>query len=230
MNPSVLSNAPPLWNGPTVDGDQLDIRIAVPADLQALVAVETESWDPSQRADESTILRRLRSPRVVHILAYSYQQNRAVGYVAALKLRPHEFSPGFKWDHYSKLSQAPAPQNGGEDSLYIVNISAHPQAPRGTGTRLVQTLCRWAKAQSLSAVRYGIRLPHLSQMAQKGVTPEAYVLGLGQGEYHEDIYRLAMNSGGEPRCLMEDYYADSASLNFGLLVEHFVNLPEDRRP
>ena len=191
--------------------------------------MESECWEAPQRASYETLAKRLASPATVHLAATNGTNPRIVGYIGAVLHAEAGYTAGESWRHYAQLAEAATAPNPAASvcSLYIVTISIHSGAARGTGTELVKALCELGRRNGLKFVRYGIRLPHLSHHVKNGVSPARYVEQLASGAVHEDVYRLAIKSGGTPRSLIPDYYQDSASLNYGLLMEHFLQTTRD---
>lgn len=206
------------------DGDVIHIREADATDLQALHDVEAAGWPSDQAAPRERIERRLRSPQGRSLIAFSEHLGIAVGYLSGVEYRTADYVAGTPWTTFAALAEStkPLPSRKGL-SLYLITVSTRPNAPRGTGTELLRAMHAVAAEEGFHRMHYGIKLPHLAEAAKKGISPERYVEGLVAGEFHEDVYRMARNCGARPQMLVADYYLDGDSLNYGLMMEHFLN-------
>ena len=204
-------------------GDSIHVFEANETDAFRLNAIETKSWNSEQRASIGNIVARLKYHARHHLLAYSFNDRRPVGFVAGVPLEQNRLTENTPWQYFANLATLPFPSDQHPKSLYIVSISILPDAPRGTGTALVRGAANHCSINKLSFLWYGIRTPKFAEAEAAGLTFRQYYDGLLSGIFHEDLYKLAVNAGGVAIRPLPSYFDDPPSKDNAILIEHKID-------
>jgi|GEM_PF-2808530 len=205
----------------TTSSDEIWIFNAAKEDLPQMEQIERTAWDSSMEASSDIIAKRFAVNPESSIIAYSKDKKRAEGFATFVpipKLLHDQFMP---WEYYASLAVDPAhlKSSSSYQSLYVISLSVRPDAPRGTGSYLMQAIAQHAQSHNFTTMYYGIRIPNYHKHSNS-VSIEDYFDGLNVGKYHEWMHKLARNSNGKAIGIAPNYFEDPDSCNYGIIIEH----------
>jgi len=204
-----------------IANDKIVTFLAREDDVDTIAQIELNSWSEEQAAPKELILKRIQTNPESTLLGFSLREQRPVGVITLLPIDDFNLDAMHRWDYYSERSIDPAyfASLTNPNCYYGITITAEDRAPRGTATAMVKMVSRLSHAKGKS-LAYGIRVPSYAHYAAKGVPIEEYYDGLVHGRYHEDIYKVAKNAGGEPAGILKDFYEDPESRNYAIAIIH----------
>jgi hypothetical protein len=202
-------------SSPMAPNSAVYMRVAGVDDLESMTKLEREVWDEEHAASPKVIERRLSANPASTIIAFADGAPKAIGFFTLLGTSHETVSVLRKWDFYARLANEPWKS---EEVYYGISLTVSREAPRGTGTCIMQAAadyCKWRGAQKLIAVT---RAPSY-HLFKTSIEFDEYYNGLLQGRIKEPLYFLMCSAGWQLVGYCADYYDDPQSSDYGLHFE-----------
>jgi acetyltransferase (GNAT) family protein len=179
-------------------------------DIDALCVLEGCAWG-GLGAKPDEIMRRLKcSPQSVYGV---FSDNSLLGSIAYVHVNA-DASRNKKWVEYLKFFGC-SEENA--DCLYIVSLTAHPNAPRGVGRELLRRAKEEARARGLSYVAFGSRIPGYGAVSSH-MSVNEYVQCVRDASTYDPVLSLGLLCSYRVDQVIDDFYDDWESRNFGVLL------------
>lgn len=198
--------------------------VVVPArvqDIDELVRTENSAWCPDQAATPETILKRIQIRNDTIIAAKDLATGKIYGFLTSAITKRFSMASVKSWAHYAQglLDYDGHREHlGQDDALFLVSASVDPKSPKGIGSLLLRGAVEIARRNSIENVCYGGRLTAMQKRVKDGAQPQEVFVSLIQGEIVEPSIQMGLKEGFEPVSLIENYFEDPESLNFGILM------------
>jgi len=205
---------------------KITIRSAHLRDLDQLVRVEKASWeaacDPSDMYTEETF--RGHIDRAPDLFCVAERSGRVVGYVSALRLGiPLGEADDRITTWYAATGDGSySTHNPDGESIFGASLAVVPEAGnQGVGIRLKERLCVRCIELGLPGILLGGRLPGMANYlsSHPGATPAEYFrVRRPDGKAYDSELRFYERDLVEVRKLLPEYFSDSQSCNYGVLL------------
>ncbi len=194
---------------------KVKIRQATINDLQEIIRVEKEAWPEGIEASEAMFRSRIETyPEGVFVAVY---EKKIVGVVAFQLIDYDPENPPPTWNDATDFGMIKKSHKPNGETVFGIDLTAIPDAPRGTGNRLLVEVGRQAIIKNLKRGVLGGRLPKYHKYADK-MTPEEYMKAKDEnGRYLDPEVRFYRRAGLEIGKILPEYmHDDPDSLNFGV--------------
>ncbi len=210
----------------TLAQDELESReiLVLPAllkDLPELISVENAAWQADQAASLETIEKRLRSRTDSTIIAVELRTGRVLGFLVSVVTKQFSFGNVKPWSTYAaeaSIKQSGNVHYGVGDTLFLVSASVVPTAPKGVGSLLMTATIEQAKRLGIETVAYGARITTMKERLTRGATQDEVFQDLLRQQIIEPSVQIGVKSGFRPARLIPNYFIDTSSMNFGVLM------------
>jgi len=191
--------------------------------FEEITWVEKNTWPNDLYASSKTIEKRLEINSSNTLLAYSMKHSRVVSFISMIDVAAIDMMEEKPWEYFNKISTSNYQTNKSQlcNNKYIISISSSPIAERGTGTKLLEYAIKLCAIEQKKHLIYAIRVSNYHKISH-AITIYKYYDGLMKGDFHDDLFKMAINAGGIPRGIIKDYYLDPYSLNYGIRIIHNV--------
>jgi hypothetical protein len=195
---------------------KIKIRQASLEDLSEIIRVEKEAWPEGTEASEEMFRSRMEIyPEGVHVAVF---KGKIIGVVAFELINYDVNNPITSWKEATDNGMIKNSHNPKGDTIFGIDLTAVPDAPRGTGTRLLVEVGRQAITKNLKRGILGGRLPYYKDYADK-MTPEEYLKAKNEnGEPLDPEVRFYKRAGLKIEKVLPNYFEDPDSLNYGVLL------------
>lgn len=199
------------------------VRQAEVADLPAVAALETEVWGIGA-ASEEVLARRFANCPEGNVVALT-TDGSICGYTAFCYLDYSQYDAAGTCTWYDLSGDGTASTNvPGAPDLFGINLGCAPRAPKGVSQALLVEVVKAGVRRGVRRGILGARIPGYHRHADR-LTPEEYVASERKpGVALDPELRYYYAFGMQPIRLVEDYFEDAPSLNWGVLVEMRVPL------
>jgi hypothetical protein len=153
-------------------GSSLRVRRATLEDVPEIIRVENETWPPGEAATEEMF--RCRIQTFAEGVYLAENKGRLVGVVAFERLNYDMNNPIPTWREATDHGMIRNSHDPNGDTIFGIDLSATPSAPRGTGTRLLFEVGRYAIYSNLKRGILGGRIPKYSEYADR-MTAQEYL-------------------------------------------------------
>jgi len=195
---------------------RLAVRTARASDIPGCVALQAEAWERSSRASEAQLRRRLeRHPQGFFV---ALAGERVCGSLTTIRLATYAFDDPPDWYTATGSGWGDTHDPAGA-ILYGFDLSIARGAPRESLRRLLEAALEYAVRENLRSVVGGFRIAHFQKWAST-MTAEQYVSSRrGSGHLLDPLLaRIVRNSTAEVVKVVPNYFSDSASHDFGVVV------------
>ncbi|NHJ47820.1 MAG: hypothetical protein FK733_08535 [Asgard group archaeon] len=195
---------------------KIKIRKASIKDLSEIIRVEKEAWPEGTEASEAMFRSRIETyPDGVFVALH---KRKIIGVVAFMLIDYDVDNPIPTWNEATDNGMIKGTHNPDAETIFGVDLTATPDAPRGTGTRLLMEVGRQAISKNLKRGVLGGRLPEYKKYADK-MTPEEYLNAENEnGEPLDPEVRFYKRAGLQIGKILPSYFDDPDSLDFGVML------------
>lgn len=197
----------------------IHLRSATLIDLPSILILENEMWAEGQRCSEENFRKRLRSFASGFLLA----ENNEGKLVRTFYCVKRKFSIGkgrYSWVSESGDGTGESHLDNG-NALFGVSASVHPHAPKGTLRALFNGWRSLAKEHGISYIYGGSRIPGLHKFDGTAVE---YLKQTILGNIFDPVLSKYSACDLKIGNLLEDYFADPESRNYGVEVYDIIVL------
>lgn len=200
----------------TYMGSPVHVRNAVLDDIPEIIRVESETWPAGEAATQEMFRSRVETfPQGVHVAEVG---GRLVGVVAFERITYDVNNPIPTWKQATDNGMIRGSHDPRGDTIFGVDLSATPDAPPRTGTRLLVEVGRYAIQNNLKRGILGGRIPGYGQYADK-MTPEEYLAAKDdRGQPLDAEVRFYKRAGLKIGKVLPGYFDDPDSLSYGVLL------------
>ncbi len=200
----------------TYMGSPVHVRRAVPDDIPEIIRVENETWPAGEAATEEMFRSRIETfPDGVHIAEFG---GHMVGVVAFERISYDLNNPIPTWKQTTDNGIIRESHDPRGDTIFGIDLSATPEAPPRTGTRLLVEVGRYAIQNNLKRGILGGRIPRYGEYADK-MTPEEYLAAKDErGQPLDPEVRFYKRAGLRIGKVLPSYFDDPDSLSYGVLL------------
>jgi len=197
-------------------GAKVRVRRATKKDVPEIIRVENDTWPPGEAATEEMFQSRIETfPDGVHVAEY---QGRLVGVVAFERLHYDFDNPIPTWKQATDNGMIRASHDPTGETIFGIDLSATPDAPPRTGTRLLVEVGRYAIYHNLRRGVLGGRIPKYSEYADT-MTPDEYLEAKdSRGQPLDPEVRFYKRAGLKIGKALTGYFDDPDSLSYGVLL------------
>lgn len=103
-------------------------------------------------------------------------------------------------------------------SQFLISASVDPLSANGIGSLLFKGAVENARRNSIETICFGGRLTGMRTKVLNGSAPADVFSALIRGEIVGSSIQMGIKAGFEPVRFIENYFDDSESLNFGILM------------
>lgn len=196
----------------------VETRFAEPADLPALVALEREVWGRAA-ASEWQLAQRIRNVPRGNILAVA-PDGRICGLTSfcCLDYASYEARGACTWKDLSGNGTASTHVPGARD-LFGINLGVTSWAPRSTSLQLLGDVVREGVRARVRRALLGSRMPGFHRYANRMTAQRYWEAERRPGVPLDPELRFYREFGMRPIKLVEEYFEDPESHNWGVIVE-----------
>lgn len=194
------------------------IRLATVDDINDIVTLEREIWGEAA-ANHHQISQRIANVPYGNIVAV-HPDGRICGYTAFCMLNYDEYARQGHCSWYDLSGKGTASTHvPGASDLFGINLGVTPWAPKDTSMRLLGEVVREGiRARGRRGI-LGARMPGFHKYADRMPAHEYWKVERKPGILLDPELRFYCKFGMKPVRLVEDYFEDADSLNWGVLVE-----------
>ena len=198
--------------------NRYSIRRAHEDDLQAIAELEREVWGDSGAAYD-TLVQRLHNCPEGNILAI-LPDGRICGYTAFCYLDFTQYEAAETCSWYDLSGEGTASTNVfGAPDLFGINHGCTKHAPKGASQNLLLEVVKSGVRRRVRRGLLGARLPKYHRYADR-MTPHEYAVAEKKpGVVLDPELRYYYAFGMRPKRLVEDFFADPESKDWGMIVE-----------
>jgi hypothetical protein len=199
-------------------------RFANQQDVAELAAVEREAWGDGAATEQQLSARILNVPKG-NIVAVA-PDGRLCGLTSFcfIDYDDYERRCACSWNDLSGFGTASTNVHGAPD-LFGINLGVARWAPRDTSIQLLGEVVREGVRLGARRGILGARMPGFHKHADKMTAEEYFVAERRPGVPLDPELHYYYKFGMRPVKLVEDYFEDPDSLNWGVLVQMLVPLP-----
>lgn len=217
----------PWWNEDSAlvetprPSEKARLRIATEEDVPALVALEREVWSGAAASD-SQLRQRIRNVPRGNIVALA-ADGRICGYTSfcLLDYASYETLGHCSWDDLSGHGTASTHVRGAPD-VFGINLAVAGWAPRGASIQLLGEVGREGLRMRGRRAILGARMPGFHKYTGRMTAQEYWKAERRPGVPLDPELRFYYKFGMRPIRLVEEYFEDPESLNWGVIVERKV--------
>ncbi len=179
-------------------------------DIDALCMLEQCAWG-DLAAGRTEVLRRLQlNHRCLYGLFLGESLLGSIVYVQVNR----EASRNKKWIEYLECFGC---SEKNADCLYIVSLTAHPDAPRGVGRELLKRAQDESRSRGLRCVALGSRIPGYGAVSNH-LSVNEYVQCVKDELMCDPVLSLGLLCSYRIDQITENYYDDWASRSYGVIL------------
>jgi ribosomal protein S18 acetylase RimI-like enzyme len=195
---------------------KVKIRKATLKDLPEIIRVEKEAWPEGTEASEEMFRSRIETyPDGVFVALH---KKKIIGVVAFMLIDYDLENPIPTWNEVTDNGMIKGTHDPNAETIFGIDLTAAPDAPRGTGTRLLMEVGRQAISKNLKRGVLGGRLPEYKKYADQ-MTPEEYINAKNEnGEPLDMEVRFYKRAGLKIEKILPNYFDDPDSLDFGVML------------
>lgn len=198
---------------------KIKIRQAKVNDLKNIIEIEKKAWGENGAADISKFKSRIKTFPEGTLVA---ELNGEIIGVVSTEIVNYDWQKeSYTWYEITDNGYIAKTHNPQGNTLYGVDLSVIPEAPRGVGTKLLECVAKLAIRYNLPYGMLGGRMPDYHKYADK-YTPKEYVnaktttkKGL---EPLDSEIRFYLRAGLKIIRIIPNYFKDPESLNYGVLL------------
>ena len=192
------------------------------ADVSAAVEVERAAWSPPWPQEYIFDERHLVSQIEVFQegLLGAFIDGRIAGFVTSEIVDSELVESVDTWDQMTDCGYIRRTHDPRGDTMYGVNLSVHPRAPKSIAEQLLFAGGRLAIKKSLKRIVLGGRLPRYYRYADE-MTAEEYIAASRSrtGKPLDPELYMYIKAGLKVIRVLPDYIPDPESMNYGVLLE-----------
>ncbi len=191
------------------------IRQATINDIPEIIRVENETWPAGAAATPEMFKSRIETfPEGV--LVAEDDDGRLVGVVAFERIHYDIDNPISTWRDVTDNGMIRGSHDPNGDTIFGVDLSATPDAPPKTGTRLLLEVGRYAINHNIRRGILGGRIPKYREYADL-MTPEEYLHAKdSRGQPLDPEVRFYKRAGLKIGKVLPCYFDDPDSLSYGV--------------
>lgn len=194
------------------------IRAARNDDLEQVAALEKEVWGAGAASLETLTKRFDNSPKGNYLAVTP--DERICGYTAVCFLDYEEYEARNACSWYDLSGDGTASTNvDGAPDMFGINLGCTKWAPKGASQALLVQTVRCGVKRGVRRGFLGARLPRYHRYADKMTAQEYAVAEKKPGVALDPELRYYYGFGMKPTRLVEDYFVDPESLDWGMIVE-----------
>jgi len=197
-------------NERTMGFENINIRKATMSDIEDLCALELDAWGIAA-ADVDELRRRLTLD--ANSMFVATINDKIVGSIICTETR-FDGIESKKWKYYVESFGS---KDEGADCLYIVSISALSNAPKGVARFMLKSMVDECAKRGLKYLAYGSRIPGY-HLHSGSLSVKEYVLAVKSGKIIDPVLSIANLIELKIGAIIDNYYNDEESLNFGVIV------------
>jgi len=221
---------------------KIRVREARWEDLPGILEVENKAWPEKLRANRQAYESRLKTFPEGLLIAEA--DGKIEGVVVTQKVFYQTIEQVGSWSKITDRGRIQKTHNPEGDTLYGVNLSVSPAAPRGVAIALLEAMGKKAIINNIKQIVLGGRIPGFQRYFEK-YCQEHKLFHLSEKQKDEiaEQYINRLTSRGKPRDpeinfytkanmrvakLLPNYIEDAESLNYGVLLvwkNPFYNRP-----
>ena len=198
---------------------KVKIRQARSGDIDGILRVEKEAWGESQAANRKMFESRLKVFPEGTLVAEL--DDKIIGVVVTEIVSYDIEKQSFTWYEVTDNGYLKNSHNKDGDSLFGVDLSVLPDAPRGTGSKLLGGVGKLAIRYNLKRGILGGRIPEYCKYKDK-YTPEEYlkqtIIKDGKKVPLDPEIRFYKKADLKIIKVIPNYYKDPESLDYGVLL------------
>lgn len=196
----------------------MTIRQAKLGDVQSIIEIENRAWPNGGGATQEQFISRIKTFPEGVILAET--NSKIIGVVAGQIIKSSYLSKEkINWQDITDHGYIKTTHNPAGDALFGVDLSVDPLYRKsGVGKKLLLEIGKMAIRRNLKVGILGARMPEYYKYS-KEVTPEAYLNFRGtDGRLVDSELRFYERNGLSLVRVIEEYFPDKESLNYGVLA------------
>jgi hypothetical protein len=194
------------------------MRVATKDDVEAVAALEHEVWGDGA-ASAATLAQRFENCPEGNIIAV-VPDGRICGYTAFCYLDYSEYESAGKCTWYDLSGDGTAATNVfGAPDLFGINLGCTHWAPKGASQSLLMEVVKSGVRRRARRGVLGARLPGYHRYAQKMTAEEYAAAERKPGVVLDPELRYYYAFGMRPTRLVENYFVDPDSKDWGMIVE-----------
>lgn len=194
------------------------IRQAVPSDLDAVAQLESEVWGAGG-ASRETLARRFENCPEGNILAV-LPDDTICGYTAFCYIDYAAYEASGRCTWYDLCGDGTASTNVfGAPDLFGINLGCAPGAPKGASQSLLVEVVKSGIRRRVKRGVLGARMPRYHRFNHRMSAAEYAAAEKRPGVPLDPELRYYYEFGMRPTRLVENYFEDPESLNWGVIVE-----------
>lgn len=201
---------------------KVKLRLATLQDVAEISAMEREVWDESSALSIEQIMQCINNAPQCNIVAQS-PDGRICGMVSFCQLNYSKFESKQRLSWYDLSGNGTASTHNpmGAD-IFGINLGVTHWADKNTSTMLMAASFR--NGQKLGAERFlwGSRMPGFHRRSHKLTAEQYWKTEYKPGVLLDPELRFYSNFGATPIKLVENYFNDPASLNYGVIFEYKI--------
>ncbi len=196
---------------------KFSIRQALEEDIPRIIEVEKAAWPEGGEATPEMFRSRIRTfPEGVWVAEVKDDQTtKIMGVIAFQRCLYDCDNPVASWKEMTNngfIAKSHVPDG---DSIFGVDLSAHPDAPRRTGSRLLHQVGRFSVSNNLKRGILGGRIPNYANYTH--MTPEEYLNAVNEkGEPLDPEVRFYRRASLKIGKIIPNYFDDPDSLSYGV--------------
>jgi hypothetical protein len=104
------------------------------------------------------------------------------------------------------------------DCLHGISLTIQTESLSGLGSAFMRSVATHYGAKGLRFMLDVVRVPGMAKELGQGISPHDYFDGVLLGDHYEAAFGILLSAGWLPLQLAKDYYRDSASADYGLVM------------
>lgn len=224
----------------------IKIRNAELQDVKEILSVEKEAWPEGMQATEEMMESRIRVfPEGTKVALSESNYERIVGVVCVEIVNFDTKNPYPTWQEATDHGTIKHTHNSQGDTVYGVDLSVLPKAPKETGKKLLESVAKMAIARNLRQCVLGGRIPRFARYVEKKLARDPENISKKEMDQiawkyiHQQSHSRSLDPevnfykkvGLEVVDILPNYMEDPRSLNYGVLLRWknpFFNKPFSR--
>lgn len=192
------------------------IRKAKFSDIPKIIDVEKKAWSPEGAATEDIMKSRIETfPDGVYVAC---NRDATIGVVIFEIVNYDTQNDVSSWYQMTDNGLIKKSHDPNGNTAFGVDISVVPEAPKGTGKKLLERVGKEIIKRNLKYAILGGRMPHYYRYAHQYTPQEYFNHKNEEGEILDPEIRFYLKSGLEFIKIIPNYFKDPASLNYGVLL------------
>jgi hypothetical protein len=194
----------------------VSVRAAKLSDLDAIMLVEELSWSEGMRASREMMASRIEVFAEGTICAEA--DGQVVGVVCTCLINYDIDNPIPTWDEATDNGYIRSIYQLKGNTLYGVNLSVQPRAPKGTSKHLMLAAGRLAIQSNVRHIVLGGRIPRYHKHKHR-MTPLEYIKAKNKAGKHIDPeLALYAKAGFKVGQVLPGYFRDECSDDYGVML------------